>query len=169
MTGFNLDFNDKFEGGGITDGVYEVIVNIVKEDATRSGSEYMELDLIVRNDVQQKHQNQHIFHKIWKKKDTGKYNFQMFNTLGWAFRLQENKSYSSIDDLMQDFFMKVAKVTVKNEKSEPNAQGVIYDNLNVKRWEQSAFPNIQHQFKDSSKSNDFAGGSIDISDDDLPF
>ena len=146
-----------------------MIVNIVKEDATRSGSEYMELDLIVRNDVQQKHQNQHIFHKIWKKKDTGKYNFQMFNTLGWAFRLQENKSYSSIDDLMQDFFMKVAKVTVKNEKSEPNAQGVIYDNLNVKRWEQSAFQNIQHQFKDSSKPNDFSGSSIEINDDDLPF
>jgi hypothetical protein len=93
----------------------------------------------------------------------------MFNTLGWAFRLQENKSYSSIDDLMQDFVLKTAKVTVKNEKSEPNAQGVIYDNLNVKRWEQSAFPNIQHQFKDSSKPNDFSGSSIEINDDDLPF
>lgn len=167
MTGFNLDFNDKFEGGGITDGVYEVIVNVANEDVTKGGTEYAQIDLIIRNDVQQKHQNQHIFHKIWKKKDTGKYNFQMFNTLGWAFQLQENKKYNSIEDLLQDFFMKTAKVTVKNEQSEFN--GKTYDNLNVKRWEQSAFPNVQHQFKDSSKPNNFAGGSIDISDDDLPF
>ena len=172
MTGFNLDFNDKFEGGGIADGVYEVIVNIAKEDATKGGSEYMELDLIIRNDVQQKHHNQHIFHKIWKKKDTGKYNPQMFNTLGWAFKLQEGKNYNSIDELLQDFFMKVAKVTVKNEKSEPNAQGVVYDNLNVKRWEQSAFPQSQHQFKQkdsASNANQFGNAAINISDDDLPF
>jgi len=167
MTGFNLDFNDKFEGGGIADGVYEVVVNIASEDVTKGGTEYAQLDLIVRNDVQQKHQNQHIFHKVWKKKDTGKYNFKTFNTLGWAFKLNEGKSYSNIDELLQDFVMKTAKVTVKNEQSEFN--GKSYDNLNVKRWEQSAFPNIQHQFKDSSKPNDFAGGSIDISDDDLPF
>ena len=111
-----------------------------------------------------------IINKIWKKKDTGKYNFQMFNTLGWAFRLQENKSYNGIDDLMQDFFMKVAKVTVKNETSE--FKGKTYDNLNVKRWEQSAFPQSQHQFKQkdsASNANSFGGGSIDISSDDLPF
>lgn len=170
MTGFNLDFNDKFEGGGVKDGMYEVIVNIAAEKSTPSGAEYVEVDLIIRNDIQQEHQNQHIFHKIWKKKDTGKYNLQAFNTLGWAFKLQEGKNYNGIDDLLQDFFMKVAKVMVKNETSE--FKGKSYDNLNVKRWEQSAFPQSQHQFKQKesmANANQFAGNTLNISDDDLPF
>lgn len=163
MTTFNLNFNDKFEGTGIADGVYEVIVNLAKEDVNKGGSEYAQLDLVIRNDVQQKHSNMHIFHKIWKNKETGKYNFKTFNTLGWAFQLQENKSYNSIDDLLQDFFMKTAKITVKNEKSEFNGQ--TYDNLNVKRWEQTQLTQSQHQFKDKTNS----APTIDISDDDLPF
>lgn len=166
MTTFNLNFNEKFEGTGITDGVYEVIVNMASEKATPNGAEYAEVDLIVRNDVQQKHANQHIFHKIWKKKETGKYNFQMFNTLGWAFQLQENKAYNSIDELLQDFFMKTARVTVKNEKSEYNGQ--TRENLNVKRWEQSQFSNVQHQFKDKSTVNQQSAMPT-INDDDLPF
>lgn len=174
MTGFNLDFNDKFEGGGIADGVYEVIVNVATEKATPNGSEYTELDLIIRNDVQQKHHNQHIFHKVWKKKDTGKYNSQMFNTLGWVFKLQEGKNYNSIDELLQDFFMKVAKVTVKNTESEYN--GKTYKNVDVTRWEHSAFPQSQHQFKQKDSASNanqtrdpFAGSSIELTDDDLPF
>lgn len=68
MTGFNLDFNDKFEGGGITDGVYEVIVNIATEDATKSGTEYAQLDLIIRNDVQQSTKINISFIKFGRKK-----------------------------------------------------------------------------------------------------
>lgn len=162
MTGFNLDFNDKFEGG-VADGKYEVVVNMVKEDATPSGSEFVQVDLIIRNDVQQKFSNAHIFHRIWKSKDTGKYNFKSFNTLGWAFRLQEGKNYKDLNDLLQDFLYKTALVTVKNETSEFN--GKTYENLNVKRWEQSKFTNLQHQFKNKEPQVQ----SVDISDDDLPF
>ena len=61
--------------------------------------------------------------------------------------------------------MKTAKVTVKNEQSEYN--GKTYDNLNVKRWEQTNFDNVQHQFKQKTDSNSVS--TLDISDDDLPF
>lgn len=164
MTGFQLDFNDTF-AGGIEDGTYEVVVNRANEDATQGGAEYAELDLIIRNDVDQKHKNQHIFAKVWKSKKTNKYNFQMFNTIGKALRLENGRSYNGIGDLLSDFEFKGARVTVKNETSEYN--GKTYDNLDVKSWAQSKFPNIQHQYKDPAPKNDTPTETI--TDDDLPF
>lgn len=175
MTGFNLDFGDVYEGQGqIEEGWYEVVVGRCNEDATPGGAEYVEFDLIIRNDLDQPSKNMHIFEKNFKAKATGKYNMKIFNTIGKACRLQNGKTYSSFDELLNDFVGKPALVFVKNEESEYN--GKTYTNTNVKMWNQSKFPNVQHQYKQSnnnqSNNNDpFAnnGGPIDISDDELPF
>ncbi|RJZ60101.1 hypothetical protein DYZ63_01183 [Listeria monocytogenes] len=66
---FKLDTEDVF-GGQVEDGVYEVIINHATEDATPSGAEYINVDLIIRNDINQKFKNAHIFHSIWKAKKT---------------------------------------------------------------------------------------------------
>lgn len=169
---FQLDFNDTFEAR-VDDGVYEVVVNRCNENVTPGGAEYIEFELIIRNDIDQKFKNYRIFHKIWKNKETGKYNMRMFNTIGKACRLQNGKTYRSLDELLQDFLYKMARVQVKNETSEYN--GKTYENLNIKYWEETKYPNLQHQFKDDTKDKDnmtaselFASGAV-ISDDDLPF
>lgn len=171
MTGFSLDFNDVFEGTGrVEDGNYEVFVNNVKEDATQGGAEYVEFDLIIRNDIaDQKFANSHLFHKVWKTKATGKYNMKTFNTMGKAFQLQNGKQYNSFQDLLNDFVNKVALVNVKNEESEYNGKN--YTNTNVKFFNQSKYPNLAHQkkTKDQMNINELQGAAIDISDDDLPF
>ena len=65
-------------------------------------------------------------------------------------------------------------ITVKNEESE--YQGKTYQNLNVKKWEVSKFPNVAHKFKSDEISNaaqnaqaGMNADSIDISEKDLPF
>lgn len=173
MTTFNLDFNDTFEGTGNTkvkDGFYEVFVNGVKEDATPNGAEYVELDLIIRNDVMgNEHQNSHLFHKIWKTKATGKYNMKTFNTLGKAFKLQNGKQYNSFDELLNDFVNKVAETKVLNETSESN--GKTYDNTNCKFFNESKFPSLAHikKTKDNTSVADMQKDNIEIKEDDLPF
>lgn len=171
MTGFNLDFNDTFEGG-IKDGTYEVVFTKMAEDATQGGTEYVDVRLTIRNDIQQDHKNQIVFHKIWKAKATGKYYMPAFNTMGKATQLNPGKTYKSLEELFNDFLGKAVKVTVKNETSEYN--GKTYENLNVKRWDKSGFPEVAHKFKaeDAPKqSNPFANqdGPVDIKDSDLPF
>ena len=166
MSGFSLDFNEVYEGGGIKDGEYEVVVAGAKEDATPTGAEYMEFDLIIRNDVDQDHRNQHVFHKVWKSKATSKYNLKMINTIGKACQLENGKEYKSMQDLLDDFFHKTATVFVKNEESEYN--GKTYNNLNVKRWGKTKFPNLQHQFK-AEGNNAPQAEKQDTKDLDLPF
>lgn len=173
MSGFSLDFNDVFEGQGrIADGDYEVVVNRASEGATPGGAEYIEFDLIIRNDVDQAHKNQHIFHKVWKAKDSGKYNMKTFNTIGKACKLQNGKSYKSLQDLLDDFYRKTAIVNVKNEESEYN--GKTYTNTNVKYWNPSKINGpLNHQFKEKSKEDmtlsEMQDNGIEINDDDLPF
>src|SRR5699024_5691914 len=154
MTGFNLDFDNTFEGfEKIEDGTYEVIIDHATEDATPSGAEFTNFTMVIRNDLDQPHKNQKIWHRNWKTKATGKYNMIMFNTIGKAAKLENGKTYSSFEELLLDYEGKPVQVLVKNEQSTGN-DGTVYDNLNVKQWNQSAFPNVQHQFK--SKGN--AGG-----------
>ncbi|AXF54596.1 DUF669 domain-containing protein [Salicibibacter kimchii] len=166
MGEFNLDFNDVYEGKGqIKDGWYEVIVNRCNEDAAPNGAEYAEFDLIIRNDIDQSHQNQHIFEKNFKAKSTHKYNMKIFNTIGKACQLENGKTYNSFDDLLNDYVGKTALVYVKNETSEYN--GKTYENLNVKMWNQSKFPDVQHVPKSGGEGS--SPQPVDISDDDLPF
>lgn len=150
MTGFSLDFNDTFTGGKVEDGTYEVIIERVNEDATPSGAEFTNFQMVIRNDIEQKFGNMKIWERIWRAKATGKYNMMMFNTIGKAAQLQSGKTYQNIDELLADYVGKALKVTVKNEKSEYN--GKTYENLNVKKWENTEFPNIQHQFKNSGNN-----------------
>jgi hypothetical protein len=166
--GFSLDFNDTFEGG-VQNGTYEVVIDKVLPKTTTGGTEYVNFDLIIRNDFDQKFKNAHIFHSVWKSKETGKYNMKSFNTVGKACKLQNGKSYKSFEELLQDFEKKVCRVTVKNETSEYN--GKTYENLNVKGWAESTAPACRHQFKakDNMTVSDMYQGGIEINDDDLPF
>lgn len=169
MADFNLNFENVYEGNGgkVEDGWYEVIVNRCNEDATPSGAEYTEFDLIVRNDLDQPSKNQHIFEKNFKAKATGKYNMTIFNTIGKACQLQNGKSYGGFDELLNDFVAKPALVFVKNETSDYN--GKTYENLNVKMWNQTKFPNVQHQFKGKSEGGASLDSKPQINENDLPF
>ena len=108
-----------------------------------------------------------MFHRIWKAKATGKYDMRFFNTIGAAAQLQKGKQYSSIEELFKDFLGKPVRVTVKNETSEYN--GKTYENLNVKRWEKTKFPELAHKFKTEDGGNPFAGGLAETENDDYPF
>lgn len=177
MTGFSLDFNEVYEGTGrIVDGDYEVVVKGVKEDATTGGAEYVEFDLVLRNDFAQAHQNMHVFHKVWKAKETGKFNMKTFNTMGKAFQLQNGKTYTSFQDLLNDFVNKTARISLKNVDSEYN--GKTYTNYQV-YFNQTKLTGLNHSW-DKKENSTPAGqaptdpftnnsGPINLDPNDLPF
>lgn len=169
MSGFKLDFNDTFEGfAKVEDGVYEAVIDHAREDATNSGSEFTNFQLTIRNDLDQPHKNQKVWHRNWKAKATGKYNMVMFNTIGKAAQLDNGKTYSSFDELLEDYAGKPVQILVKNETSEYN--GKTYENTNIISWTPTKFPDVQHAFnsKDSKPSGNNDVG-VSITDSDLPF
>lgn len=146
MTGFNLDFSKVQQRGEVKGGTYEVVVNRANENATLSGAEYIELDLIIRNDVDQPCQNMHIFPKIWKAKATGKYNEGMIMAIAQALQLEDGKTYNGLEEFFADMVLKPVRVTVKNEESNG------YRNTNAKRWEKTNTTGpVNHQFKNGDE------------------
>lgn len=169
MTGFNLDFSKKTQGGAIKDGSYEVVVNRASEEATPGGAEYIELDLIVRNDVDQEYKNKHIFAKIWKAKKTNKYNEGTIMAVADALQLKDGTTYNNFEELLADFVLKTAYVTVKTEESQDKK----YKNVNVNYWDKSNVKGVMnHEFKKGEEPSFGPSQSTQsnvVQDDDLPF
>lgn len=162
---FTADFSQATEFTPVKDGNYEVIVKAAYEDATKGGAEYINIDLVVRNDIEQEFKNCHIFHKLWKKKADGKYNFGMMMALAKNLRMQDGKKYNNLQEFLDDFVGKVCKVRVANEKSTSADGSKTYENLNVKQITFSAYPSIQHKWK----ADDQPETSVNVDDYDLPF
>ena len=162
---FNLDFSKAQQGNEIKDGTYEVVVNKAVENATKSGAEFIDIDLIVRNDVDQPFQNKHIFAKIWKAKATSKYNEGMVMAIAQALGLEDGKTYNGLEEFFADMVLKPVRVTVKNEESNG------YRNTNVKRWEKTNTTGpVNHQFKNGDEPS-FGPNrpTVTVQKDDLPF
>lgn len=181
-----MDYSQASEGNGdIQDGVYECVINRFGFDHFKD-REFIKFDLIVRNDVPQKYQNKHIFDNFYPKKDTGKYAMGYIYMIGVKAAMQDGKKYADVAAMLADYTGHAVKVTVKNEEYN----GKTYPH--IKKWEPTAFPQIQHRWKDSratsaSSSNSSSsepvqanqtntanpfvnnGQPIDVSDDDLPF
>lgn len=176
MAGFDLDYSQATDFTTPDDGTYEAVIAGLKEDATKSGAQFMNIDMIIRNDISdQKFKGHHIFRRIFVKKDTGKYPKGMLMSLAKASGLPDKFHFESFpEDYFAKLYHRPILITVKNEESE--YQGKTYHNLNVKKWEVSKFPNVAHKFKsdeiNKAAANAQAGmnaDSIDISDDSLPF
>lgn len=167
MAGFDLDFS-QITDTNIENGDYEVVIGKVYEDATKGGAEYINFDMTIRNDINdQKFQNAHIFNRIFRSKETNKYPQGMLLQIAKASGLKDGMHYDSFDDFMKDMVGKPVKVRVRNEKSESN--GNTYTNLNVKRWGETKFPNVQHQWAKGQAPAGSSNDVIDIEPDDLPF
>lgn len=174
---FEMDYSKASEGS-VTDGTYEAVIKTVQFKVTKNDKQYINFDLVIRNDIEQHYQNMHVFDKAWPKKGTLDYSMGYLFMIGMKAGIPNKKKFDSINEMLADLVGKPVKVTVKNETSEYN--GKTYTNLNIKKWEKSEFPDVQHKWKDEKEESDddgaqgtdpFVGNGapIDISDDDLPF
>ena len=156
---FQVDHDKASEGGIIPEGKYEVVVTKAFEDTAKSGTGFINLHLVIRNDIAQKQQNRYLFGSIWQSKETGEYNAGILNAVARALRIENGKRYNSMEELLGDFVNKTCKVTVKHEEYNGNTSA------KVKSWEPSDFTGCNHVFKE----NPMEGFHPADNDDDIPF
>lgn len=168
---FKIDFSQADSNGNVADGTYEAVFYMMNEDTNpNTGNPFIRVDLIIRNDVDQKYQNAHLFDQMYKAKATGKYSMRRLAWMASAAGLDEGREYNSLDELCSDFIGRPVRVTVKN--SDENYNGKTYHHVNLTSWQKTKFPNMQHQWKKKPNQVDpFKGNSngVEVSDDDIPF
>ncbi|WP_285117648.1 DUF669 domain-containing protein [Lactococcus petauri] len=150
---FEIDYEKASEFGNIADGTYEVLIEYSMEKTTPKGADYLDIPMRIRSDFDQAHKNSLIFHKIWQKKEDGKYPQGSIMNLAKQSGIPDGTKFKSLDDYLKMLEGKALKVTVKNETSE--YQGKTYENLNVKKMEASTLLGLS--------------SPQEIADDDLPF
>lgn len=157
---FTIDHDKALDTSLIEEGTYEVVVHKAFEDAARTGTMFMNLHLVIRNDIDQKNKNRYIFGSIWQSRETGQYHSGMVNAVAKALRIENGKRFNSLQEMLDDFKFKTARVTVKHEEYNGKTQ------VRIQKWEQSRFPQSNHQFKTSDVPVD---GFTDAGNENIPF
>lgn len=188
MTDFltaNYSDNQESSYDALPTGEYEMIINRASETATKNGAESLQIDLIVRNDLDKvpslletnaKYHNRHVFNDNWKRKKTGQYDIQSFQYILQAVGVPEGTRIATIDDFINALVGKPVKVYVKKEDNEYNGEITKVNRVAPWNYSKTNFTNVQHALKNESSgsnSNDpfdrQPGQPIDIKDSDLPF
>lgn len=146
----NYDEMNAFEE--VVPGEYEVIIKTASRNATQGGSEYLDIQLQVRNDVVQKCHNGMIFHKIWKKKEPtaadpdGYVGFQI-NQLSKACMIPNNANIPSLDVWLSNQYILGRPVKVKVVNEPYNGK----DQMKVAWIKETAFPSVSHKAKSETQ------------------
>lgn len=138
MSLFSVNYEAAEQFSSVENGTYEVVVATAEQSASKSGTDFLDIRLKIRDDFQQKFRNNLIFDKVWINKQTLQYPEWGLQRYAKAVKIPEGVEIDTIEQFLDIIKGKTLKVTVKNEQSESN--GVTYDNLNIKKMEQSELP-----------------------------
>jgi hypothetical protein len=181
---YSVNYDEAAEGSElIPEGEYECIIKYAGEDATKGGTMYMGVTLVVRNDIDQPCKNKYIWHHIWQKKEKSPadlacsgYSSKQINAVSKAAKLPNGKSYDTLTDWADDLKNKCVRVTVEHEEYKGKT------NAKVKWVNESKHPDCRHKWKGAddvtgeaepataaeNNTNNFQEVKT-TSDDDLPF
>lgn len=147
-------------------GEYEMIIKQASERATPSGAESLQVDLVVRNDVQAvpelaetngKYSNRHVFMDNWKRKATHQYDMEGFMYILQAAGIAEGTPINSVNEFTDLLEGKAVRVYVKKEVDTYNttdSNNPVYRNA-VAPWNLSTtkFKDVNHQFLEKGSQN----------------
>ena len=138
MSLFSVNYEAAEQFSSVENGTYEVVVATAEQSASKTGTDFLDIRLKIRDDFQQKFRNNLIFDKVWINKETLQYPEWALQRYSKAVKIPEGVEINTIEQFLNIIKGKTLKVTVKNEQSEYN--GKTYDNLNIKKMEQSELP-----------------------------
>lgn len=153
-----MNFSTNYENIGnelLPEGKYECVIKDAFPSETRKGTPYLDIRLVIRNDVEQKYKNKYIFHSIWKKKEPSEqdkqvdgYSFKQLMSLANAAGLPSGKNYASVEELCKDFVGSCVNVETEHDEWD----GKI--NVRVKYCNKTEYPECKHVFKEAAAPAD---------------
>lgn len=165
---FTMDYSNNSTFELIPEGEYECIIERGMENATKFGTPYLELQFVVRRDVDQPQQGQRINHTMWMKKNPDSMDAQFYGysakqilKLSEAAGLTAGRSYQDFEEWFEDLTGRLVRVTV--EHSTYNGR----TNARVKWINATMYPNMV-EAKNAAQANTAAFTPI-ADDDDVPF
>lgn len=172
---FTIDTNNTSEQQGVMKpGDYEAVIKEVTEGTSaQKGTPFIQIELVVRNDVNQEYKNKHLWYTIWDTpatRDKGVY-AKNINTISKHAGVQNGASFNSVAEWGRFIAGKGVVATVKLEEYNGN------EKERVTYISGSKFPTCNHQWTNNNQSNNTYTNNQQsapaqqppVQDDDLPF
>ena len=170
--GFNVNYDEAKNTNIIPEGEYEVVIREAKISTNSNNKEYIDVPMIVRNDVEQKYQNGYIWHALWKRKTpsaadeaVGGYSNYEIQALSKAVKFNNGDTFNSLDEWMDKLAGRTLRVIIKHEEYNGKTQA------KVRSVSETQYPEYRHVFKSKSSAVDDDKPRFEElgKDDDLPF
>lgn len=155
-------------GGLVPVGEYEVVIKIGSQMVTAGGTEYLNIPMVIRNDVDQPRQNAYLWHTVWHKhtpteKDPNGFSGKSIQTISKAAKIPNGQSFNTLDDWLEALIGRVIRVTVEHDTYNGNT------NARIKYTTESTKPECLHKFKEKPDTTHEAYTEVTSEDNDLPF
>ena len=174
---FTMDYSEVKEAPSLLPkGDYEVIIKTAEEKKTSNGKEQISLNMVVRNDVDQKYQNKGVFFNTFKRtepteqdKQVQGYSFKTIMRLAKMTGIPSGKAYNNVGEMLADMVNKCVRITIDHREYN----GKTYED--VKYINETKFAECKHVYKDKADTNSSAASSApmepinDVSEDEIPF
>lgn len=105
-------FKTNYQRPLLEDGTYEVQIMEAEFGKADTGSEYIELTIKVREDVEQEGGGHTLYERMWKNNSTGEYNQKRLNNLCKSAGIPEGTEFADEQDFCQYITGKIVKINL---------------------------------------------------------
>ena len=147
-------------------GNYEVVITKPTIKSSKKGREYINMQLVVRNDLDKvpnlantnaKYHNRIVFASIFTDKETNQYKTEDLMYYLEAVQVPEGTEIKDMQHYLDLIADKPVRVYVTQSENEYQGEKQIQNNVWANSVEKSQFPQVNHQFKDKSNTDPFGG------------
>lgn len=144
--------------GPLPEGDYEFVIKSVAENATKSGAESIQFNLVVRNDLDQampetngKYHNRQLWVDEWKRRATNQYEVNNLMYFMQAAGIPEGTPINTIEDFYQIMTGKPVRIHITVEDNTYNGKTTQVNRPAPWDWQQTKFPQVNHQWKQGTQ------------------
>lgn len=161
----------------VPEGRYECFIEDARPDATPGGTEYINIRLRIRKDLDKalpntngKQHNRVLFCSVWRRKATQQYSSDDLNAISKAAGLPDGASYDALDKWTDALIDKPVSVAVTIDKSEYQGKATERNQIWANSFRTTKYP-LSKQQEDPFKGSEDTANEQTIADDadDLPF
>lgn len=149
-------------------GEYELIIISAGTAYTAGNTEYVKIESVVRNDVDQKYKNKHVFDSLWLSEKAMEFTERKINTVDKALEMPE-ATYESYDEWGAGIVGRAIRAKITHSKPQPG-----YDpREQVSTYMPTKNPAVMHAFAEELQRSGGVStknsGFTEVEDDKLPF
>lgn len=96
----------------VKEGEYEAQIIKAELLAAETGTKYMNITYRIREDVEQEHQGEVVYDKLWQNKTTGEYNMRRFNNICKSAGIPEGTSFANENAFLEAIVGKTIVINV---------------------------------------------------------